>query len=157
MERRRKVYFTIINYNTMCFHTDTPSSLDKPKPLIAKKDIKVYKVISTKGNGRYKNLKNENGEEFKWERGFLYYQTGPKEEHFKFSKNKNLWDIEEGLHSFATKNVANSCVFYGNFYSFCPKHERYHVVEMIIPKGALYFKNDVYKEYVSNQLLFPEL
>ena len=102
------------------------------QPLIAKKDIVVYKVINIFGGASiYRN--------FKYEQGYHYYQTGKRPFGFVIYKGsfQEKWkiDINEGLHSYSTVTKATSR---------CDSYSK--VVEMIIPKGAKYFigsNNDI--------------
>lgn len=108
------------------------------KPLKAKKNIKVYKVLETEDYGPFFTLKIE-GKIYPYEKGWIYYIT---KNPFQFIGNHIDGNC---FHSMINLNKA--LIRAKNFLD-CK------VVEMIIPKGALYYKNDT--EYVSDQLYYPK-
>jgi hypothetical protein len=112
---------------------------------IAKKDIKVYKILSLENRTPYQN--------FLIEKNTHYYQTDKK---FSISietfrnwrellPNTKL-EVDEGLHAYL-KHPKNSW-YYGN---------RNKVVKAIIPKGSLYLINNGNTEIVSDNLIFYDL
>lgn len=126
----------------MCFNKQITILNDK-NPLIAKKNILVYKCISKDGYGVYYSL-YINGIREKWKRGYHYIETTPfANKHY--SDNINLLRIKDNtFHSSKTKKWLR--------YNICdPIYE--YMVTMIIPKGALYYENA--NEYVSSEIIFP--
>lgn len=110
-------------------------------PLIAKKDIPVYKVVYEITNSRwvgpyysrfkYKEGINKSVFSFKTYKAFLVFDVVG-------------WKVEvnRGLHSFIRKASA---------VSFSSWRTNAVIKRMIIPKGAKYFKNS--EEYVSDTLI----
>lgn len=110
-------------------------------PLIAKKDILVYKILQKYNNhSPYYYMK--------YEKGFLYYQDGKRQFSSYIMPLVFSWNLEinQGLHSYKNKKVAEDCLF--SVFT----DPSYKIVEMIVPKGSKYFEND--GEIVSNQLLY---
>lgn len=106
-------------------------------PMIAKKDIKVYKIlykINKKFLTPYKF--------FRMEEGYHYIQTGKK---FKVFLNWGmyLYRIEKGLHAYTTLKEARRNLF-----------EYSVIVEMIVPKGSEYFIDKINKEICSDNLIW---
>jgi hypothetical protein len=106
---------------------------------IAKEPMTVYKVLWKRGSHYRSALQG-----FEYVRGYHYYQTGDP---FSFAFHKVYANgmieatVREGLHCYATKQGAQ-------------RHKGFGViVEMIIPKGAKYFKRGYL--IVSDQLIFP--
>jgi hypothetical protein len=105
------------------------------KPTIAKKDIKVYKVL-------WKHSHGSSYRGFKYEKGNEYYQTGKPftKTYSRFSKKLI---ISRGLHAWITKEDA------------IRRHNRslHVIVEMVIPKGSMYYLGDN-DDIVSNRLIW---
>lgn len=110
----------------------------KPKVLIAKKDIVVYKSIRTSGFGAIYSLRIA-GRKEKWIKGTHYWQTIP----FKIIRNVyggTRYEVHENaFHSFIEK----------------PYYQSYNrkIITCYIPKGAKYLKN--YEQYVSSAIVYP--
>ncbi len=119
----------------MCF---VIRSEKKPKVKIAKKDIRVYKVIGSSGHGIYYNLMGRRDTIIQWKKGYLY-----KDKIGRLKLFFDLWEINEGLHSFKKRKDANELVI--------SSHGR-TIVIMYIPKGAKYYENG--HQYLSNQLVW---
>ena len=106
------------------------------QPFIAKKDIKVYKVLNVFDCSPYRN--------FKYEKGY-HYST-------KFTKYFSRWvnwviRINSGLHAYrsftkAEENRSN------NYYP-----SDYKVVTMYIPAGSKYYKG-INGDIVSDNLIW---
>lgn len=115
---------------------------------IAKKDIKVYKILSLENRTPYQN--------FLIEKNTHYYQTDKKfsisietwRTTTKYTKYqiRNWLEVDEGLHAYL-KHPKNSW-YYGTVYK---------VVKAIIPKGSLYLINNGNTEIVSDNLIFYDL
>lgn len=109
----------------------------KNKPLIAKKDIRVYKVLNT-------NCNTSMVRGMKYYKGFHHTELKP----FNSKIYKVYWpdywyiDINSGLHSYTNIKRANLMKCSGE-----------KVVVMYIPKGSLFFKGDN-EDYVSDQLVW---
>lgn len=108
------------------------------KPLIAKKDFKVYKILQEFTlRSPYKN--------FKYEKGFHYYED--KKLVPRIGINMGYYFVvNEGLHCFKDKIKA---INYMNGWLFNCK-----IYEMIIPKGSKYFigyDGDI----ATDNLIFP--
>ncbi len=110
-------------------------------PKIAKKDIKVYKILhSYKG----KFLTPYRG--YRMEEGYHYMQTGKK---FGIKRNRYYgFFIGMGLHAFTTLKEAQMKYSYLFEYAI--------IVEMIVPKGSEYFINPTDKEICSDNLIWYE-
>ena len=108
------------------------------KPLVAKKDFKVYKILKNK-------LTPWRG--FHYEPGIHYYQ----DKKLKPIKIKSVFGyyfkIDEGLHCFKDKESAIEYI--SNYLNIT-----YRIVEMIIPKGSQYFIGKI-GDIVTNNLIFP--
>lgn len=105
-------------------------------PLIAKKDILVYKKLYLQSNGK-KGKSPLRG--FLYEKGYTYYITNKQPFHIRipvYTRFSNTFFINRGLHSYAKRRETT----YTN------------IVEMYIPKGAIYYTNG--KQYVSSQLMW---
>lgn len=116
----------------------------KPRPTKAKKDIKVYKLIDINGLGMCYDL-NIKGKLEKWTPGYWYEETTPFKGVYWNASIKFLSIDGDAFHSCKTMKVAKD------------KQEYWRntkIVEMIIPKGALYYENE--REYVSSQIIYPK-
>ncbi len=92
-------------------------------PLIAKKDITVYKVICPSGQAPYRS--------FIYEKGYHYYNEGKRALGTSIVNFRpNQWEIRvnQGLHSFIDKRCAKRMAICGR-----------QIVQMVIPKGSKYF------------------
>jgi len=111
------------------------------KPLIAKKDITVYKILNKNFfNGKYYSPHKH----FEYEKGNEYYRYGKKFE-IRVSKTNNekyLVHIYDGLHSYRTLSRAKDATW-GNR----------KVFKMVIPKGAEYYLGEN-KDIVSDRLIW---
>ena len=109
------------------------------KPLIAKEDIEVFKVLTDFGNSPYKYTPYTRGETKK--------QSATLKGTFSNTERTER-NINIGLHSAATRTGAN----------YVKRHEGGTVHKMIIPKGAKYVIGDFggYKSYASTALFWPE-
>lgn len=124
---------------TKAFNTRAEAREAAKNPLIAKKDIIVYKGLDKYKDTGYKSpcLK------FLWEPGTHYYQTGNKQLGTSILKGwANQWRIyiEEGLYAY-TKNTT---VYFGN-----------KLIKMVVPKGAKYFISNNGNEIVATEMIFP--
>lgn len=125
------------------FKTKKQAKEYSSKPLIAKKDIIVYKVLRKNNTSRYKRFKFKKGYQYTNDKfGFSYY------DYYKYYDSYKpiikLWklSIEEGLHSCIDKNSTNQ-----------HNHGDSKIIKMIIPKGSEYFlgkRGDI----VSNKLIW---
>lgn len=100
------------------------------KPLIAKKDIEVFKVLNKDNTSIYKD--------FQYTKGFEYTNDKFTIDYIRFLDRLN---IHSGIHSCKTKSATQ-----------IHKQDHHKVVKMIVPKGAEYFEND--DEIVSNRLIW---
>jgi hypothetical protein len=111
-------------------------------PTIATRDITVYKLL---GRGLIAPFRQG----FRYEKGMHYYQEAPGI--FTHSISKSWYPTDEytlhinrGLHAYNNKAFAltKSSGYYAR-----------EVYKFIIPKGALYYRND--NEICSSELIFP--
>jgi len=127
----------------MCF-TITTKKCIRPIPKEARKNITVFKIIGTTGYGLH-FLLHINGNWETWQKGYEYIETTP----FKgMWRQANKWKIEG--HAFHSKILKTDAI---EIVQSMVLPEAWKVVRMIIPKGALYFKNDI--DYVSDRLVYP--
>jgi hypothetical protein len=110
----------------MCFNIIQ----DAQQPLIAEKDIKVYKFLEMK----YDRLRSPYFSDFNWHKGFL------NETLLGIDKYGML--IYEGFHAYIDKEMCEIAAIPG-----CSIHT------MIVPKGATYYINKAEYEIVSNQMI----
>lgn len=131
----------------MCWFSENS---EKPKQLIADKNITVYKVILS---GLYSQIKK-----FKYERNKLYRQAELLR--LEYSEFYSKYFIMEGYHSYSSFNKA--CV---NCYStdilslssdIIKQFHRMFIYDCIIPKGSVYYHNLENHEIVSNQIIIKE-
>lgn len=105
-------------------------------PNVATRNMVVYKRLSANGKSPIRG--------FIYERGFHYYQTGNRK--LTGSISLSCWGfnfrVDSGLHTYTTERVAKK-----------NKYRAEKIVRMIIPKGALYYKNN--RHIVSSELIFP--
>lgn len=106
------------------------------KPLIAEKDIRVYKVLNRFNMAIYRH--------FQYEKGYCYTET----ESFSYIAKEPLFsgiyiEIYTGFHS--CKDIKSAKSHIGSI------HHR--IVTMYIPKGAKYFEGED-GEYVSNKIVW---
>lgn len=132
----------------MCFTLNLRKEKDRfklpseIKPKIAKKDIIVYKKLYKNNFGQYYNLYIR-GKVYPYKQGYIYSETTPFKS-LKLTFHYN-WSIEvngHAFHSYVKKPILPILEL-----------KDYQIVEMIIPKGSLYYCNN--EEYVSNQLYYP--
>ena len=113
----------------MCFDLN-----GQTKAKIARKDITVYKAIDEKGWGWLYELKI-NGKTEKWKKGYWYTET-----HFP-KKTESRYIEKNAFHSLILKSSAK-----------CYQFDNCKLVEMVIPKGAYYYKNKT--EYCSSDIIY---
>lgn len=124
----------------MCFFMS-----DKSKVLVAKRDIKVYKI------GTYADDTSFNS--------FFYQEFEYPVNKIMFTKVKFRDAIDRGFHSFITckivslNNDANVYVCTSLMYCLSLSAYTVYLGEFIIPKGATYCLNN-YGEVVSNKLMY---
>jgi hypothetical protein len=124
----------------MCFRLRIKDKKILEKPLVAKEDIIVYKVLQThifNGNKYFSPYRK-----YPYKRGEHYYQdTKRKKQPFRifYDGHNHRMHIYVGLHAFLSEKKA--------------KKFGYFVFKMIVPKGAKYYKNRT--EIVSTDLIFP--
>ncbi len=108
----------------------------KSLPKIAKRAIKVFKVLKEEGVSKYRG--------FHYQRGNHYYQEGKQKFTFDIGGYKGNWvlHINQGLHSYNTIERAKEELGW---------YER--VVTMYIPRGSQYYRNHD-GELVSDQLIW---
>lgn len=107
---------------------------------VAKKNIPVYKVLSKNGAGCIFSL-YINGEAEIWRRGYEYRETEFRSM-IQYQKKRIYPEIgKHCFHSWKTKKGAKD---------FCDSSDK--MVEMYIPKGALYLENNA--QYVSNRIVY---
>lgn len=106
------------------------------KPLIAKKEIKVHKVLCFENNKYYSPYRG-----MKYQKGFHYTNNKFTKDIF-FCIDRWYLNINAGLHSFVFGKIP-------------PQYSStsYKVVEMYIPKGAKYFLG-TNNEIVSDNLIW---
>lgn len=123
----------------MCFEKDIKSN-KKPRPRIAEKDITVWKIIKKSGYGLYYKL-NIDGKKEKWTPGFHYWESTPFKSGYVWGGGFNFKLAINGdaFHSFIVRPIYTEV--------------NREIVEMIIPKGAKYYKNDIH--YVSSEIIYP--
>lgn len=113
----------------MCFYLN-----GQTKAKIAKKDIKVYKTICKNGFGWLYDIEINRKIE-KWRKGYQYTETDfPK-------KTESRYIEKNAFHSSILKLSAKDHQFDDD-----------KLVEMIIPKGAYYYKNKF--EYCSSDIIY---
>ena len=117
----------------MCFYV---TKGDKAK--IAKENITVYKVIRIDNSPIYGDLIINRKREF-WKKGFHYIETNFPKVALTLGISKN------SFHSYMT-------LFQAQNFKFGSSHIK--VVEMIIPKGAYYYKNENHQEYISSDIIY---
>lgn len=114
------------------------NTISDKKPLIAERDIIVYKGLTCRDYPPIKQMIIDR-HTVGYERGFHYYNTTP----FRGRSS-------HGLEMYISGNCFHSCVTHQRASMMCSK-----VVKMIIPKGALYYTNG--KEYASSEIIYPKL
>ncbi len=122
----------IVNKN---FKTKTEAK--KYKHLIAKEDIKVYKILEACGNDRTKGYAPYYN--FLYEKGFQYTEDKFEIDYNLNSNNEYFITVEQGLHALATNKKK-----YIRMFLECRLNGM--CVEMIIPKGSKYYlgtNNDI--------------
>lgn len=118
------------------FFTDSYRKARIRERKIADKDIIVWKNLRKAGNGIFKSPHQE----FIYERGFLYFQTGIQ---FSYFDCGYKMEVQRGLHSWKTRKEAQ-----------IQKNWPCITFEMVIPKGSIYYEGYL-GDIVSNQLWFP--
>lgn len=113
------------------------SSRIPPPPLVAKKNITVYKILL-----RRHGFWLSPHQKFRYQEDFIYYITD--EEPFSYSGGRGCWDVDRGLHAYSK-------------YSEAIIHRSFDraIWKCIVPKGSLYYMGDR-NEIVSNQLQIIE-
>jgi hypothetical protein len=111
------------------------------KPLIAKRNMRVLKVLKPNSGSAYRK--------FKYEKGFHYYQDG-KPFSFRIERINSYWKVNifKGLHACLTRDKVATITGPDLF-----TNPSYLVVRMIIPKGSKYFTNKD-GEIVSDNLIW---
>lgn len=112
------------------FKTKKEAIAFSKKPLIAKEDITVYKILDRGFFSPYRDFKYKRGEEYK--ATFSFFVT---------SISHDL-EVHSGLHAYVSMEYA-----YGN------RSDEQKIYKMTIPKGAKYFVG-IFNEIVSNRLIF---
>lgn len=103
---------------------------------VAKRDIPVKKVISKISGGPVYNLVID-GKFEPYKKGWHYIESGTP-------LKKKVSAIEGGVfHSYSSSR------------KWISSSSRYKIVDMYIPKGALYLYDPTNKEYVSDQIVYP--
>jgi len=123
---------------TLAYPTNKEALHAKNNPLIANKDIKVYKVLTKRNQSPFMY--------FEFEKGQHYYQTG-RAFNIRMKKRWSNYielEISRGLHACLTKRRALSMTQFNNR----------KIVIMYIPKGAKYFISEYGNEIVSDQLIW---
>ena len=112
----------------MCWYTKNKNNA---KPIVAEKDIKVYKVLTVGGDSILSPCQY-----FEWELGVLY------EEDIKVDTTGLETYINNGFHSLKIPPLYNGgfwCIGDKKLFGRCT----YDVVfEAIIPKGSVYYENE---------------
>lgn len=109
----------------------------KQNPLIASKDITVWKVLEKNDRSVFRK--------FKYQKGVHYFQTG-KPFSFRISENVSgfaFMTIDKGLHSYCSRTKAKS---------YLDTNKK--IVKFIIPKGSKYYLGCM-QDIVSDQLIYP--
>lgn len=109
-------------------------------PKIAKKDIKVYKIL-----GKIDKKFLTPYRSYRMNEGYHYIQTGKKFGVF-LSSGMYPYRIEKGLHAYTTLNAAIDQKYHGLISQI--------IVEMIIPKGSEYFIDKIGKQICSDNLIW---
>ena len=125
----------------MCFELKKING-KKPLPKRATRNITVYKrLLKSSGKGPIYHL-NIEGTYEGYTKGWYYYlKSGKPFLPDGMSDCENSYIGGNCFHSYVSLKRAKA---YSNIWE--------RVVEMIIPKGALYYKNDVH--YVSDQIIY---
>lgn len=110
----------------MCFYIHH----DHNDAKTAKRDITCYKVLIKRGQ-KYEALIFDK-----------FYRIGTKPR--PVTLDRWGFGIDRGYHSYSTKRKAKQ---------HCSWSNDIVVVEFIIPKGATYYYNPDYKEYVATQII----
>lgn len=119
------------------FHTRKEAIAASQNPLIAERDINVYKILDKDGYSPFRVMK--------YDKGTHYYQTGKA---FTVSTVKDFsckWSIKvkRGLHSTTIPTRYDRITMDVGCYKS---------VRMVIPKGSKYFTNGI--DYVSDNLIW---
>lgn len=111
---------------------------------VAKEDIPVYKLVYDNGNGVDGEYRS-GVKDFIYQRGKTYSsKTKFWQKKFGVRRDEIIIQIDRGLHSYTTKELAASYQEYSQI-----------MVKMIVPRGASYYINgDV---MVSNKIYFPTI
>lgn len=109
------------------------------KPLVAKKDFKVYKILQNGLKAPWRD--------FHYEPGIHYYQDKKLKPIKVDSVFGYYFKIEEGLHCFKDKESARQ---YRDQYL----NSTDEIFEMIIPKGSQYFIGKI-GDIATDNLIFP--
>jgi len=114
------------------------------KPLIATKDIKVYKILDlltdVGGKAPYRG--------FRYQKGFQYTES-KLELCYDLFNSKYEINVDQGLHAYVKRDCPEIRNYLSSYYS----NNESGVVEMIIPKGSIYYlgtNNDI----VTNNLIW---
>jgi len=121
----------------MCLNTN------QPFPFVALRDKKVFKVVRKGNTYRMENLSPFFS--------LLYRENCGYEANLKATFAPRYWsmfEINEGLHAYTSKWRAEKWIG--------KSHYEYKVVEVTVPKGALYYRGGG-GEIVSNKLVTKSL
>lgn len=135
------------NYNTMCLRIQNKfkNTIEAEKyfknPLIAKEEIKVYKVLEQSETAPYTYYSPY--QKFTYKQGYQYTENELTYFYDPFSK---ILEIHQGLHAYTTLNSANYTKnsYLGN---------NRVIIEMYIPKGSKYFLGRD-NEIITNNLIW---
>lgn len=119
----------------MCF------TIKENKRKKADRNIRVWKIIGVTGSGTFYNL-TINHEYESWTEGYEYIETKPFVRSIIYENAINGGCFHSGKTRENARGLLRLC---GNGYK---------IVQMIIPKGAEYYENDI--EYVSNRIIYPK-
>ncbi len=141
----------------MCLHISTEKKKNQssfseksPKPLIAKKDIRVYKIFNSvnyDANGKI-NEAISVYQDFKYKKGKKYILNGKAilRPSRRQSSWNNLWEINRGFHAYRTSIWAKNKLKGSWMYDNSSK-----IIQFYIPKGSSYYYGTD-GEIVSNQI-----
>ena len=126
----------------MCLNIDTTKHPEL-KPLIADKDITVWKVMYKTNKSPYQ------GAAYVANHYCSMVRLKPVEVHFKgIDVVLHSATIEEGYHAFRIREVARKLI---RGFSYFFANNNYKLVKMVIPKGTRYYignKGDIVSEVI---------
>lgn len=126
------------------FQTKEEAIVASHKPLIAKKDITVYKGLRRMVKGRYSKKERwlTPYKKFEFEKGYHYYQDDDTFGiQYIYSFSGDSWEILIGVGLHACRKKARA------------RHHSKDVFKMVVPKGAKYFENQ-FGDIVSTELIW---